>query len=371
MADSPKEPQPQKGSQEAPPAEPAEIDSELDPELIKLPRPKTRVRPITALAIIGICLTLTGRLLADLQFSRHGDTPTVVAGIESLSSDLENRFVELEVQPDRPQAVRLIPSRSKTGQVLVPVLGSAGKLWLLLQASPWNEATRTDERYRGRLTRMEDLGFDEPLRAHFRANKRVARPIALSEVRTALQTKSGTVHDAAGDLLSVEADTPVHFREVAVHAIRIVAVSTDPYNSEAGWSLALQGASILHAETAAISSTPDSWTFDVPAPGGLPEINSKLVAARLFAAKASEISTTREGVWSELSLDGDDILLGTARVGFQASNIALGIVPELDAHAYVLNTTEQPDTYWYVLLLFLALAGLGLLFAFGLYRSLR
>jgi hypothetical protein len=83
------------------------------------------------------------------------------------------------------------------------------------------------------------------------------------------------------------------------------------------------------------------------------------------------VSNVREGRWSELSIDGEDVLLGQARVGFVASDISLGLVPVLDASAYVLNTTEAPGIYWYVPVLVLVLAGLGLLFAFGLYRKMR
>jgi hypothetical protein len=364
MADTPKEPQPEEGLQDAP----AE-HSEIDPELVKLPRAKTRVRPITALAIIGICLTLTLRLASDLSFSRLDPRPTAVESIESLSSEHENRFIEITARPDRPQALRLIPSKKKTGQLLVPVLGTQGKLWLLLQASPWNETPRTDELYQGRLTKLADLGYDEPLDAYFKTGKFPARPIALAEVRSALQSKSAQVQDAGGDRLSVDANTYVRFNEVAVNKVRILAVSTDPYKDEAGWSLALQNAGIVQGEMAAVSSTPNTWTFDVA--GSLEEVTEKLRAARLFAASASPIATTREGTWSQLSLDGEDILLGKAQVGFRAEHIDLGVRPALDANAYVLNTTEEPGTYWYVMLLVLLLGGMGLLFGFGLYRRLR
>ena len=365
MGDSPKEPQPK----EELPKDVASGSAEIDPELVKLPRRKSTVRPITALAIIAICLTLTLRLVSDLNFSRESEQPTKVASIEALNGDLENQFIEIEARPDRPQALRLIPNSKTTGQVLVPVVGTAGKLWILLEASPWNEAPRSDERYRGRLMRMDDLGFDEPLKARFKSGLYVPRPIALAEVRGAL--RGASIHDAAGDSFSVGPDTRVHYQEIAADTIRILAVSTDPYNNEAGWRLALQEAGILNEDVGAVSSTPNSWTFDVKAPGGLAEVNKKLVAARLFAASASEITTTREGLWSELSLDGDDILMGQARVGFEANKISVALAPRLDANAYVLNTTEEPGTYWYVLALIVLLAGLGFLFAFGLYRKMR
>lgn len=366
MGDSPIEPQPKKEL----PKDTSTGSSEIDPELVKLPRRKSTVRPVSALAIIAICLTLSIRLLSDLGFSRAGETPTTVSSLESVGEDLENQFIEIAARPDRPQALRLIPNRKTTGQVLVPVLGSAGKLWILLEASPWNEEVRSDERYRGRLMRMDDLGFDQPVKLRFKSGHLVPRPIALSEIREALKSKSGIVHDAAGDAFSISPDTYVRYKDIAPETVRVLAVSTDPYKDEAGWKLALENAGI-QSVGAAVSNTTDSWTFDVTATGGLAEVVQKLKAARLFAASASEVSGTREGRWSELSLDGEDIIMGEARVGFVANMISLGLAPTVDTNAYVLNTTEVPETYWYVPILFFALGALGLLFAFGLYRKMR
>lgn len=361
MADSTKEPEL--------PKETVAEHSAIDPELIKLPRPKTRVRPVTALAIVGICLTLTVRLFSDLQFSRNDADAVSVANLADLGEEFENSFVEIEARPDRPQALRVIPSRRETGQVLVPVLGTAGKLWLLLEASPWNEEARTDERYRGRLTRLSSVDFSEALQTRLKSSKQIPRPIALSEIRNALQNKTKQVHDGAGDRFELHADTVVSLKETATNRTRIVAVTTDSYKDEDGWRLALQNANLLQIGSQAISSTPSSWTFDVE--GQVQEVSDKLVVAKLFAAKAMLIETTRVGRWSELALDGDDILLGQARVGFHTSGLALGLAPQLHGQSYVLNTTETPDTYWYVPLLFSVLALFGLLFAFAFYRRVR
>lgn len=343
---------------------------ELDPELIKLPRPKTRIRPVTAMAVIGICLTLLIRLGSDLSFSRQATSATVITDISTLA-DHENQYVDIVARVDNPQALRLVPNRSKTGQVLVPVLGSGSKLWILLHASPWNATRQTDEHFQGRLTSLSDTDFEEALEEYLR-DSHLPRPIALSEIRNALAKGTNTVRDVAGDVFRVTPDTLVRFNESATKSARILAVSTDRYRDEAAWSLALQGAGILPAGSpGAISSTTHSWTFDVPAPLGFKDIEAKIVQAKLFAATVSEISETREGTWAELSLDQDDILLGNPHMGYQVQSIALGVSPQLATSVYVLNTTEEPETYWYLPLLFGLIAAFALLFAFGLYRRFR
>ncbi len=350
----------------APPAK-----SELDPELVRLPRARTRVRPIMALAIMAICLTIGWRLSGDLIFSRQSATPMTVASIADLEGMPDNRFVEIQVIPDRPQALRILPTGTSVGQVLVPALGSQGKLWLLLPATPWTGPHGTDERYRGRLTRVRDLSFYNTLKSYIRAAHNVPRPIPLSEVTAALANSSTSVRDIAGEEVHIEASTYVRVHEVANQRARVYAVSTDPYDNEAAWRLALEGAGILPPETAAVSSDPGSWTFEVPAPQGVAGIREKLVQAKLFAASADEIASTREGTWAELSLDGDELVLGKPQLGFQIQRIFVGASLVLASDAFVLNTTEEPGTYWYALALVLILAFFALLFAFGLYRSRR
>lgn len=345
--------------------------TEIDPELVRLPRARTKIRPIMALAIIGICLTMGWRLLPDLLFSRMSPTPVVVSGVDMLKADLENHFVEIAVRPDRTQAVRVLPTGSSVGEVLMPAFGTGGKLWLLLPPSPWAEPHQTSERYRGRLMRIDAMDFSDALRSYFKQGNNVPRPIALSEVRKALASHATSLHDIAGDTLRVEASSYVRVHEVAAERAWVHAVSTDPYDNEAAWRLALEGAGILPHESVAVSSDTGSWTFEVPAPDGVEGVRRKLVEARLFAASADEIANTREGTWSELALDGEDILLGKPQLGFRAEQVSVGATIDLPADAFLLNTTETPETYWYVPVLALVLAGFILLFAFGLYRSSR
>ncbi len=344
--------------------------NELDPELVKLPRPKTRIRPIMAMAIIGICLTIGVRLAGDLRFSQLGN-PTLVDSVSALNSDLENTFIEIRVHPDRTQALRVVPNRSTSGQVLVPTLGTNGALWLLLPTTAWNAKDATNEVYQGRLSRLADMDFHDALKAHVAKGTVAMRPIALSEVRKALNATSLEVLDVSGDRFLLQPTTAVQITETATDRVRILAVSTDPYRDEASWSLALQSAGILPGEIAPVSSTTTSWTFDVPAPHGAADITAKLRAAKLFAAQATEIRSTRTGTWSELGMDGDDILLGNAKPGFRTQSLLVSAPPLVATGAFLLDTTEEPGTYWYVIIIVLLLAAFALLFATALFQSIR
>ncbi len=353
------------------PDAPNEADSaELDPELINLPRPKTRIRPIMAMAIIGICLTIGVRLGSDLLFSRKGE-PIVVDGVSELSSDLENEYIELTLRPDRVQALRVLPSRSTSGHVLMPTLGTGGKVWVLLSETAWGADGDTSERYRGRLSRLSDMSFADTLRSHVKKGTVAMRPIALDEIRRAIGEKSSEVADVSGDRFVLSAATDVHIAETATDRVRLLAVSSEPYVDEASWSFALESAGLLPQGTAPVSTTPTSWTFDVPAPNGLAGVTATLREAKLFAAKASEIRNTREGTWGELSLDGGDVLLGKARPGFRTLSVAVRAAPVVGSGAYLLDTTEKPGDYWYVIIIVLGLFAIALVFAAALAQAIR
>ncbi len=345
-------------------------DNELDPELVKLPRAHTRIRPIMAMAIIGICLTIGLRLSSDLRFSQQNDV-IQVASVGELSASHENRFIEIPLHADHPQALRVVPSRATSGQVLVPVMGVAGKMWILIPATPWTADHATNNVYQGRLSRLADMDFHDVLVAHVGSGTIALRPIALDEVQTTLSKSLMEVSDVSGDRFVVKATTEVQIQEVATGLVRVHAVSSDPYQDEASWVLALQNAGLLLEETSPISSTPNSWTFHVPAPNGLAAVTAKLRVSRLFAAEATEIRNTREGTWSELALDGEDIVLGNLVSGFRTERVAIASAPLVATNAFLLDTTEHPETYWYVIIIVLGLAAIALLFAAALYQTIR
>ena len=344
--------------------------SELDPELIKLPRPKARIRPLLAAAILLLCLTLVVRLLDDLSFSRQSETPRSLEPGAELTGDDLNDYIEITAHPDRPQALRLLPSGKSTGPVLVPARGHQGALWLLLPTTPWHAGSHYDERYQGRLLAMDDVDFEPALRSHVKKSATVPRPIPLASVRRALADKSQEIADAVGDRFELSPDALVRVEEIYANKVEILAAATDPYNSEQSWTLALVNAGLLPQDEGPVTSTTSSWTFHVPAPEGLAAVQAQLREAKLFAARAAEIRQSREGKVSELSLEGDQIHLRDVQQGYEVREVFIALPQPLAKNALVLDTTEKPSTYWYVLPLVLFLALIAGIFAMGLGREI-
>jgi len=242
---------------------------------------------------------------------------------------------------------------------------------VLLAPTAWQADIATDNIFVGRVSSFDRGNFGDPLRDYLAHTSVPMRPISLDAVAMALRKNELHVSDVSGDVYALQAATKVRIQEVAQGTAQVHAVATDPYRDEASWTLALQHAGIVALGARPIASTPTSWTYRVPAPHGLAALVEKLRASKLFAAKASEIRVTREGTWSQLSLDGDDLLLGEAVPGYQIESVEVGVPPLLAKNAILIDTTEKPSAYWYVPLILVALAAFASIFALALIQNIR
>lgn len=347
------------------------VDDAIDPELVKLPRKRARLSPYLAFAVIALCALLVMRLWSDLRYSQAGEAATVLRSSEEVFAADLNRYVELEALPDRAQLLRVTSSSSDQGVVLAPVLGSKGRLWLALPGTPWIQKPRYDERYSGRLMRFAEMPFADDLQGFLHTAEPLPRPVLLDEVRRAVREKATSLHDPAGDVLSVTADTPVRIVERSVAAVKITAYATDSYPDEASWRLALQNAAVLQSTDVAVAGTEVSWTYHATTREGAKAIEARLLEARLLGARVEPLTATRKARWGEVMLEGEDIVVGQPPAGFVPQSIAIAAPPPVADDARILVTTEVPSDFWYVMPIAVVLALFALLFAYGAWRSLR
>jgi hypothetical protein len=345
---------------------------ELDPELIRLERRRVRVGPILALSVIALCAVMMWRLRGDLAFARQGDEPAEVdlAAARAAASD---RFVALTARPDRVDALHVYQSRARDGYRLMPVLGASGALWVMFDGDPWDEPPVARERQVGRVRRLGDLPFfDLLVRA---AADGPALPVAIDvdALRAALADGGRGLRDPTGQVLPLAPDTELTIRETVAGRARVTASATDDHPDEMAWQAALIRAGVAPPGTTPQSGTPGTWTFEVPAPGGVDAVAAALAAAKLYATLAAPVVREHRAPWSSLAATADGVAVADAEVPWASvSSIALALPPPRPLpDARVVVTSETPADYWYVWPIVLALAALIALFAWGLVRALR
>lgn len=355
---------------------------ELDPELLVLPRPRAAVGPLLALSVLVFCVYFLVRLRNDLVFAHAGDDPAQVKDVAGvLAADLDS-YVELTAIPDRAAVLRVYTSDATDGHRLAPVLGSGERLWILFAGNQWAEPPTYDERVRGRVKQLDDLPFADALRDELartplpRALDVPAALAALGARSPSARTAGAEVRDLAGDPVALSPDTPVTVVERAAGEVRVVAIATDGQKDEAAWRAALEAAGVLAPGGALESKTDATWSFRAAAPDGIDAVAARLVAAKLFAARAEPIDRTVRIAWRDLAVQGDALLVSD---GGQRSRVIAASVTAILAHAprrapadaRVLVATDRPADYWHVTAVYAVLFVLALAFAWALWRGVR
>ena len=353
---------------------------EVDPELLSLPRPRPRVGPLLAVAVLVFCGYFLIRLRHDLTFSRQGDTPVRIAGPAQAQAAESDSFVEVHAMPDAVSLLQVFASEATDGHRLAPVLGSHGQLWLMLPGSHWNGPPRADELYRGRLVRLGDLPFYDQLTAKLAEMAPQPHALGAAVVRGALAQHAaagpGALADVAGDPVDVAGDTEVTIHYTVPGQALVTGYATDAEHDAATWRAALEKAGILPPGAPLVESAKEAWTFRAPAPDGAAAVSARLVSAKLLAAHAAPLEKTATARWSGLSLAEGGAALAVAGGPGQPlpwraiTAITVPARTQAPADARVVVTGEAPGDYWYVLPLYLVLGGFALLFLWALVRAL-
>ena len=352
---------------------------EIDPELIALPRTKTRIGVVLSLCVVVFCGYIMTHLYGDLRFSRKGDEPQALTSMaEAVDPANAERFVQVRAVPDRSFVARIAPSKADPGSRVAPVQGSDDRLWLMMNGSVWTAGIRYDEVYHGRLRRAADLPFTAALRRHIEARAPAPRFVQPREARAALANGgAATLTAPGGDTIPVTGDTAVHIYQEVFERVRIHAFTTEALKTAEAWSAALAEAGVLPpgtrpTEVIPIQKASKSWVFMATVPGGVEATRATLRDKKLHSALIEPVEKDYHTTWGALAQEGDDLTFGDTRVPWRDVQwVAVDVPRRLPANALILLTQEKPETYWYVLPLFILLGLFGLLFLWALVRTVR
>lgn len=343
---------------------------EIDPELLKLSKPRTRVGWLLSLSVVVFCAYWMIQLRSDLAFSRQANEPVSVEAdqVTGLESD---SYVTLRSKPDRARVAR-VHYGADIGSHVAPVLGSDGGLWLLTGASAFGRGELGSDVYAGRVKRLDEMPFYDSVREFFAARP-VFEPLRAETALQALATGASKIDTAHADTLHLEPGTAVEVVHRVDGVARIVATaSPDGRSDELSWRNALVRAGVLQRDTPPITGTATSWTYEVPAPEGLEAIERTLEENRLSGAAVIPVETVHTSSWGELAARGADLIVGERAMPLaEVTTVAVAYRPPVRGDAVVVVATERPDDYWYILWLYALFAAFLLLFGWSLVRSIR
>ena len=337
----------------------------IDPELVKLTRPRPKIGVITAAGLVFLSVLFLWRLSPDRRFSGKDAAPARVTAADIASGKVAaDSFVSVEAVPLVSHAIRTNAAKGSLGLRVVPARGTGEKLWLVLNGNGWDAPTVGP--YTGRLRPLSDLPFSDAIHDYAAKNPRpeFATP---STVRAAFGT--GKVTTVDGETIEIKDGDRVAFELVEPSTVTIVATLEPKLPNAAAWTTALAGAGItpLGAPTA----TTEQARFEVA--GTLDEVSAKLKAAELFAANVERVKRHFETTWSDLKQSSPAGLSvkGKAVPDGEVDLVGLYVARGIPSDAYALLTDEKPEAYWYVLPVTIALALIALIFAWALVRAVK
>jgi hypothetical protein len=256
------------------------------------------------------------------------------------------------------------------------VLGSSGRLWIHITDDSRAGPAVYDLGYTGRTRRIAELAFPDELRAYLATLPPQPHWVAADALAAA--AGGNQLKDVHGDSFTVLADTPIELDERVAGVALVTLYTNDTIKDEAGARAALTAAGFAPAATTA-KATDRSWTFEVPAPDGLPGLRAAISKANLYAAMASD-SVADEivrhaGHWKDVTVDAAARQVKLADGGsFPLASVASLIAyvkPSLPADAELLLVGEKPADFWYLLPLYGLLALVLGLMVWALVRGLR
>ncbi|CAN5922439.1 hypothetical protein BH11MYX3_BH11MYX3_08440 [soil metagenome] len=342
----------------------------VDPDLVKLRRPRTKVGVITAAGVVFLCVVFLLRLNGDRTFGGAG-APEKVTVEQILAGAVgTDKYIQLEAEPLMSHAIRTSVQKGGLGLRVAPVRGTGEKLWLVLPGNGWEPANATG--YTGRLRSMSALPFaaavDEYATAH-------PRPLFATAAATRAGFAPGKVAIVSGETVPVADGDQVALDLVDPNSAVIVAALNERLPTADAWAAALVAAGI----TAGPAIPPptgvsDQIRFEVKGPAAVASTTTKLEAATLWAARVESVTRHYQTTWGAMKAStaaGFTVAQGVTIPDGDLDLIGLYVNRGIPEGAYVVIEGERPADYWYVLPLSIGLALIGLVFLWALLRAVK
>jgi hypothetical protein len=338
---------------------------QIDPDLIKLKRARPKISLVAAAGLVFLCGLFLVRLGPDRRFAGSGESPERVQIADVLGGRVaHDRFVQLnDVEPEYSHAIRATTAKGSLGVRVVPLRGSGEHVWLAVSGDGWDPpATGT---YAGRLRELSALPFAASVEAFAKDHP---RPVFVTPAALHVGVAANSVQTIGGDTIMLQPNDKLAFDVVDPDSSTVIGSLGDKLPTARDWALALVAAGIPANGTP--EATRDTVRFHVLA--GADVVAPKLEAAKLWGARVEPVTTHYETTWAALAASPNGIptkdkVIPDAQLDLVGAYVARSV----PAGALVLLTEERPADYWYVLPITIALAVIGLIFAWALVRAVK
>lgn len=356
---------------------------EIDPDLIKLKRARTRIGVITSAGIVVLCVYFLFRLTPDRRFAGESQPAQVTAADIIAGKHDEDSLVAVPADLVASQAIRAVKTRGDLGYRVTPTRGTQEKLWIVFPGDGWERPS--PGAYIGRLRKLVDLPFADATIEYARSHPRpVFAPVAA--VRAGLA--SNKVTTVTGDAIELRDTDRVAFDTIDPTASTLVVTFTPetkehgPLKDVAAWTAELA----KHGITATPVAQPTGEQADKLGQSdallgqarflvGIPnaELTKLLETAKLWASRVEPVTRHYDTTWGALRASTPaGFVVGQATIpDAQLDLMGFYVGRSIPTDAWAVLVGEKPEDYWYVMPITIVLGIIGLLFGWALVRAVR
>ena len=290
----------------------SELEDEVDPELVALPRRQRRRRhPLVSLVVMLLSLYLIWFLRTDLLFFMQSRTPVDKGQVnEALSKGtLEaNTYVKLSGAPDRKHAL-LLEARFGGFESFVRLRQGGNHVFVQRHRSRRVTDKEVTSTHVGQLVRFTDLPYHKALQSNFRATMSLAHDLDFAAVKTALPTgKQGNAEltDRKGLPVLLAPDSQVWIN-VAFPNEWIVQFSKRAYATDQEPKKALDHIALPYAADSETSRMFHRFVVHADAEQARKLINS--FKDRSLHAGVVRRQLSYSARWEQLRVDGENLII--------------------------------------------------------------
>lgn len=339
----------------------------IDPELVKLSRPRPKVGIVTAAGVVFLCVFSLLRLAPDRRFGGEPEAPTRVALADIMRGAIaDDAHVVVDAAPLMSHAIRSATAKNSIGMRVVPARGSNSKLWLVLPGDGWAEPNITG--YAGRLRPLHDLPIADSIADFLAANP---RPLFATTAAVRAGFASNQVTSVSGDTLALRDTDRVGFDVVDPGAATVVCTFNERHGDVTACRETLAGANVAFTGTPEVGRS--EARFSVAAPDAVATTRETLEKAQQWGMRVEPVTRHHETTWGALrassptAFTAGDVTIPDAQLDL----IGLYVVRTIPSDAFALIVGEHPQDYWYVLPITIVVALIALLFAWALVRAIK
>ena len=299
---------------------------EVDPELLKLSKPRRRRHPIISVVVIGFSLFLIARSWTEFAYFFVGRTPTELGDSTALtqSSPLkENSYVALNGPPVRKHALLI---RGRVSGYYRFFLLRGAQLQIFAQH---HDTQRTNERaivgrHVGRLVRFGTLSYRNGVRDYFSRSTSISHDFDFKAL-AALGPRGGSLADSAGIEATITPKTVLWIN--AVHDQEWIAqFSKHAYPKEADAARLLRQHAPIFAPEEHNSGMYHRFVLKLSRSAA--QALMKALAPRKLHAGVMPRQVGYTARWDQLKFEGETLVLSAKDAGFPKRYTLFGAEPQ-------------------------------------------